>query len=123
MTLSETLRRRLRRPLFLWPVLALVLDLAVQRSSVRSPWLTMLPVIPMLLFVVALIQAIRHMDELQQRISVVSMSVAFVLSVFLTLTFIGLQRAGVYEPHWDDIGTYMLALWACAYAVLAWRYR
>ena len=101
----------------------MVLDLAVQRSSVRSPWLTMLPVIPMLLFVVALVQAIRHMDELQKRISVVSMSVAFVLSVFLTLIFIGLQRAGVYEPHWDDIGTDMLALWACAYAVLAWRYR
>jgi hypothetical protein len=123
MSLLQTVRRRLLRPLFFWPVLALVLETAAKRSSVRTPWWTLLPLLPMLLFLVALAQTIRRMDELQQKISVVSMSIAFVLSLFLALIFVGLHRAGLCQPQWDDFGTYMLALWACCYAALAWRYR
>lgn len=123
MSFAQAIRRRLFRPLFFWPVLALILELVVQRSSLRAPWWTLLPLLPMFGFMVAVARTIRRMDELQQRISLVSMSVAFLLSLLLTLIFIGLQRAGLYQPHWDEFGTYMLALWACSYTALAWRYR
>lgn len=115
------LRLRLTRPVFLWPALALILELLLHEDSSR--WLRLLPVVPMLLFVAALCRAIWRMDELQQRISVMSMSVAFVLTLVLTLLFAGLETAGLYSPHWNDLGTYMLILWACAYALSAWRYR
>ena len=117
------LRRRFARPTFRWAAIALILELLIQRSPERSSALALVPLIPMFLFIVSLVQAIRKMDELQQRISLLSMSVAFISTLVLTLVFFGLERAGLYFPRWDELGTYMLALWACAYAVLAWRYR
>ncbi len=123
MSRLQILRRRFARPVFWCAALALILELIVQHSAPRSQWLTLLPVLAMFVFVVFLVQAIRRMDELQQQISLLSMSIAFILTLVLTLAFVGLERSGFYAPRWDELGTYMLALWACAYAVVAWRYK
>ena len=123
MSRFPTLRRRFARPLFWCAALASILELLVQHSAAPSRWLTLLPLLPMFLFVGFLVQAIRRMDELQHRISLLSMSIAFILTLVLTLAFIGLERSGFYAPRWDELGTYMLALWACAYVVVAWRYK
>jgi hypothetical protein len=119
----SNLRRRLTRPLVVWPVVALVLELLVQRYDKMAKWLTLLPLVPMLLFIVELARNIRRMDEMQQRVSVVSMAIAFVLTLAVTLVFIGLERAHLWMPPWSDIGTYMLLLWGSAYLVTSWRYR
>lgn len=116
-------RKCLMRPLVLWPVLALVLELVMQRHAPVARWITLLPLAPMLMFVVELARTIRKMDELQQRISVVSMAVAFILTLALTLVFIGVQRAGMWTPPWNEIGAYMLLLWGAGYLVSSWRYR
>jgi len=116
-------RKRLMRPLVLWPVLALVLEWIIQRRAPAPKWVTLLPLAPMLMFVVELARTIRKMDELQQRISVVSMAIAFTLTLALTLVFIGVERAGVWTPPWNEIGTYMLLLWGAVYLVSSWRYR
>jgi hypothetical protein len=123
MNLVQALRRRLTRPVFLWAAAALSMEIVVNRSVAPPPWATLLPMVPMLGFIVALGVAVGRMDELQQRMSVLSMAVAFILTLVLTLAFISVERLGVYAPHWNDLGTYMLALWACAYALLSWRYR
>ena len=123
MNLVQALPRRLTRPVFLWAAAALATEILVKSSGAPPVWATLLPLLPMLGFIVSLALAIHRMDELQQRISVVSMAVAFVLALVLTLAFISVERLGVYAPHWNEMGTYMLALWACAYALLSWRYR
>lgn len=118
---------RFTRPVFLWSVAALILELVAQWAGRNGfpqyRWLELLPLVPMALFLVALVRAILRMDELQQRICLESIAVAFVLTLALTLVFIGLERADIYRVKWNELGTYMLFLWACAYVFSVWRYR
>lgn len=117
------LSKRFSRPVFLWAAAALVLEVMVERNGWTRLTLTLLPLVPMLGFIVATVRAIQRMDELQQRISLLSMSLAFLASVVVTLAFMGLERAHVYNPDWHELGTYMLALWGVAYVALRWSYR
>jgi hypothetical protein len=132
MTISESWLRRIRRPVFGWAVIALVAEVAVERAlgrqspSTRSAsrqLVALLPLIPLLVFMLALVRQVQHMDELQRKICLDSVVIAFVAT--LTLVFVGggLEQAGVYRPPWDEVGTAMMALWACANAYASWKYR
>jgi hypothetical protein len=106
-----------------------VLEQAVQ-WLLRHGWLsadlrflTLLPLAPMMFFLIAVAKAILRMDEMQRRIVLESIAIAFVLTLGLTLIFIGLERAQIYKARWDDLGTDMMFFWACAYIFSAWRYR
>lgn len=123
------MQSRLTRPIFLWSLTALVLEQAVQ-WLLRHGWLsadlrflTLLPLAPMMFFLIAVAKAILRMDEMQRRIVLESIAIAFVLTLGLTLIFIGLERAQIYKARWDDLGTDMMFFWACAYIFSAWRYR
>jgi hypothetical protein len=106
---------------------ALLTEFAVQplgNSDTRPPsWPAFLPVVPAIFFVVALFRAVRKMDELQKRICLESVFVAFILTLILAFVAAGLDRAGIYHAKSDALGTPMLFLWACAYIVSVWRYR
>ncbi len=114
---------RFARPVFLWPMAALLTDVMLQVWSPRAKWLALLPLVPMFFFIAALVGTIRRMDELQQRISQESAFVAYVLTQVLVLVFFGLERAALARPHWNDLGECMLILWACSYVLIARRYK
>jgi hypothetical protein len=122
-------RTRFTRPVFLWSMTALLTEVLVQwhfKHSANAPMLRMLallPLVPMVFFILALARTILKMDELQKRICLESLSIAFLLTLFLTLAFAGLERAGLHKAPWDDLGSYMLFLWACAYVFTARRYQ
>ena len=120
-------RSRLARPVFLWAMTAQLAELVIEglpRFGVTPPrLLTLLPVLPSLLFLFALVRAIQKMDELQKRICLESVYIAFIVTLLLTFVFAGLERAGIYRPAWDSLGTPMMFLWACAYVFSSWRYR
>ena len=127
MSLFSTISRRLRRPVFVWAMLALIAELAVERfGGGTHPWplsLTLLPIFPMLMFVVALFRSVRRMDEMQRQICLQSAYAAFLLTLLATLIFAALDRARLYSAHWDDVGTVMMFLWGCSYVFYAGRYR
>ena len=117
-------------PTFAWGVLALVLVFTsgwvLQHTAVGLNLrvaLALAPLVPAGLFVIALVRAIRRFDELQQRIYLESVAIAFVITVLLTFVFGGLQRAGLYTAKWDDIGNTMMAVWLLAYLINVWRYQ
>ena len=125
-TPSRTWRSRFTRPVFLWSMCALLTEFAVQwfgRMRLVPPWLTLLPVIPAVFFVAALFRAVQKMDELQKRICLESVFIAFMLTLVLAFIVSGLDRAGIYHAKSDLLGTPMMFLWACAYIVSVWRYR
>jgi len=128
MNTLQVCRTRFTRPVFLWAVAALVAEIAVD-SLASFGWqtaprlLVLVPLIPALLFLLALVQAIRKMDELQKRICLESAFIAFTLTLALTFVFASLERAGIYHPPGSDIGTFMMFCWACAYVFSTWRYR
>jgi hypothetical protein len=119
---------RFTRPVFVWALCAQLTEMTVEWLIKRSvvpahSWITMLPVVPTLLFVVALVRAVQKMDELQRRICLESVFIAFVFTIALAVVIAGLDRAALYHPKFDDLGTPMMGFWACAYIFSAWRYR
>ena len=127
MTFFSTLSCRLRRPVFLWALTALIAELAVERfGNEPHPWplyLTLLPILPMLFFVAALFRAVQRMDEMHRQICLQAAYAAFLLTLVATLMLAGLDRAHIYVAHWDDVGTTMIFLWGCSYVFFSWRYR
>ncbi|MGA9474435.1 MAG: hypothetical protein WBV36_18350 [Terriglobales bacterium] len=115
-------RSRLLRQVVIWPTIGLMVELVVNYSSVPR-WATLLPLVPMIFFIVALVRTILRMDELQKRICQESAFIAFVLTQILVLVFFGLERLGIAKPRWNDMGACMLLLWAIAYVFTARRYK
>src|SRR5262252_4832488 len=100
---SNSIRRsRFSHPVFLWAMAALLTWLGVQwlgdhaRLTPRLVWLPLVPLVLMFLFAGSAARMILKMDELQKRICVESLSIAFVLTLVLTGVFVGLEFAGLH---------------------------
>jgi hypothetical protein len=126
MTINRTFSSRFTRPVFLWAVAAALTELVATwlLAHTQGPrWLGLLPLLPYMCFFWALVRSVLKMDEMHQRISLESASIAFLLTLIITSVFGGLEQAGIGRAPWDEVGGFMLLLWAGAYAVSAWRYR
>src|SRR5437868_13432939 len=110
---------RFTRPVFLWALCAALTHIAVDSLGKMTHWsvasrLALLPVLPAIFFVVALVRAEQRMDELQKRICLESVFIAFMLTLVLAFLVAGLDRAGIYHSTSDTLGTPMMGLWAGA---------
>ena len=130
MSVVSSCRPRFSRPLFLWALAGQITQLAVQFFVGATPldqrlrFLMLLPLVPGAFFIGALVRTIQKMDELERRIILESIAVAFILTLALTFSLAGLQSAGLNYPSLrDEVGTLMLLFWACAYVFSVWRYR
>jgi hypothetical protein len=126
MTTNRTFPSRFTRPVFLWAVAAALTELLVIRLVVHRQvprWLGLLPVLPYMIFFAAMVRSVLKMDEMQKRICLESASIAFLLTLIITAFFGGIEQAGIGRPPWEEVGSFMMLLWAGAYAVSAWRYR
>jgi len=130
MAAAYSWRKRLTRPVFLWWVVAWTAEVTVEwlfrRGGLPSPvrpFLAFLPVPLWVFFVVAFVRTVRRMDELQQQIYLQALSLAFGLTLALTLLFAGLERAGIYRVAWSDVVSSLMFLWVIAYFFASWRYR
>jgi hypothetical protein len=120
-------RSRLARPVFLWVIAALLMDLILDAlpsvGFTPPPLMRLLPVLPALLFILASVRAVKKMDELEKRICLESVFIAFMLTLLLAFAFSCLEHARIYQPAWDRLGIRMIFFWACAYVFSSWRYR
>jgi hypothetical protein len=123
-------RSQFTRPVFLWAMAALLTWLGLLwlggRALLTARELTIgivASLLLMFLFAASAARMILKMDELQKRICVESLSIAFLLTLVLTGIFVGLEHTGLLKPKWDDLSSYMMLLWACAYVFSVWRYR
>jgi FtsH-binding integral membrane protein len=130
MTVNCNWAARLRQPVFVWGTAALATQLVVDwlfeyRHPRSLPWafLGFLPALMWILVIAGFVRAFLTSDELQQRIHLQAASIAFVLTVVLTLVFAGLARSGIYQGSWSDLGSPLMFLLLIAYVFSAWRYR
>ena len=126
MTTNRTFSSRFTRPVFLWAVAAAITELLVTWLVVHKQvprLLGPLPVLPYMIFFAAMVRSVLKMDEMQKRICLESTSIAFLLTLIITAFFGGIEQAGIGHPPWEEVGSFMMLLWAGAYAVSAWRYR
>ena len=126
MTVNRTFSSRFTRPVFLWAVAAAVTEILVTWLVVHKQvprWAGLLPAVPYMFFFAAMVRSVLKMDEMQKRICLESASIAFLLTLMITAFFGGVEQAGLGRPPWEEVGGFMLLLWACAYGFSAWRYR
>ena len=131
MTMSRTWLARMRRPAAVWGIATLVCEAAVTwMIAVQPPLpniirqaLVLAPRLTLLGFLGALVRMVTHMDELQKRISLESVFIAFVGSLALVFVFTGLGEAGVWRPRWEMLAPAMMAAWTVGYAYSSWKYR
>src|SRR5579864_4501099 len=129
MSANAPCRPRFSRPLFLWALAGLITQLALQYFVGPTPpdrlrFLMLLPLVPEAFFIGALVRVILKMDELQRRITLESIAIAFILTLTLTFVLAGLESAGVNSPSVrDEVGTLMLGFWAGSYIFSVLRYR
>jgi len=123
---SRTFSSRFTRPVFLWAVAAALTQLLVTWLVAHGQVprvVGLLPVLPYMIFFAAMVRSFLKMDEMQKRICLESASVAFLLTLIITAFFSGVEQAGLGRPPWEEVGSFMLLLWAFAYGFAAWRYR
>ena len=122
---------KMRRPAAAWGIATLICEIAVtwmttaesaQPSIVRHAFV-LAQSLMLLGFLGALVRMVTHMDELQKRIALESVFVAFVGSLALVFVFSGLGEAAVWRPRWDWIAPAMMAVWAIGYLYASSKYR
>ncbi len=96
------------------------------RGRECSPWrypIAILPVIPAILAMWAVIRGVRSLDELQRRIQFEAIIFSFLATCLLTLTWGFLQNAGL--PHADVlwVAPLLITLWGVGLGIAHWRYQ
>lgn len=90
-----------------------------------SPWrypLALLPVLPGVATLLAFVQRLRSMDELERRVQFEALGIAFAVTIVATLTYGFLENAGLPRLSAIWMTPLMMAGWGLATAVVSRRY-
>ncbi len=79
-------------------------------SSWRIP-MALVPVIPLVFALIAVIRGIRRMDEMQRRIQFEAVAFAFCAAILGSISYGFLENVGFPPINWIWIGAGMIALW------------
>jgi hypothetical protein len=107
-------------------VVTLMLAIFFIRAWPGSVWrfpVMLVPVIPAVYGLVAIMRFVRGMDELQRRVHLEGVAFAFATTVVVMLSWGLLERAGAPKLPTVWVATFMIALWGIGNYVAARRYR
>jgi hypothetical protein len=85
--------------------------------------IAVLPVVPMLVIPVFVVQVLRNLDELQRRIQLESLGFSFAATALISLTYGFLENAGLPHLSWILVWPLMSAFWIVGLFAARWRYR
>jgi flagellar motor component MotA len=111
--------------LLLYAVL-LVASLLWLKAGVDAPLkyaVAIMPVLPALGILLAVVQFCQAMDELQLRIQLESLAFGFAATAIATFTYGFLQNAGFPEVSWVWVWPVMAVSWMLGQLAARWRYR
>jgi hypothetical protein len=98
-----------------------LLDLGL--TGAQQIWSSLLAIIPAILFVVVIATAIAHLDEMQRRIQVEAIAIAFGGTASIVAVYTILGMAGVPYPNWGLLIVFMTLMWGAGKLWTMWRYR
>ena len=94
---------------------------AVDQEALRTA-IAVIPVIPTILGLVAIVRAIHRMDELERRVHFEAVAFAFAATALLTFTYGLLENVDFPRISFVWILPLMIALWALGQALARRRY-
>ena len=85
--------------------------------------ITLIPVIPTIFVIVAVMRALRNSDELQQKIQLQAVTFSAIVTGLITFTYGFLENVGF--PHLPSLFIFplMLALWGIGVGIFARKYQ
>lgn len=84
---------------------------------------SLLAILPAILFVLAIASAIAHLDEMQRRIQVEAIAIAFAGTAIFVSVYMLLGLAGVQSPDWGLLLVIMTFMWGVGKLWTMWRYK
>ena len=84
-----------------------------------------LPVIPSILYLLAVVKAVRALDELHRRIQLEAVAFAFVATLVLSLSYGMLQKSGFFRGwawNWEGIWGLMIVTWVAGQVIANRQY-
>ncbi len=108
----------------LLPISLLLIGSGRIESTVVKQLIALIPVIPFLFAMTAVINNVRQLDELQQQIHLESILITTLLTGGLSFSY-GLLEASELVPHLPAIwiAPFMIAVWGIVNAVITRRYQ
>lgn len=88
-----------------------------------SFWVSVIPVLPALMVTIAIIRRIFKLDELQQRIQLISFAISFAVVGLTTFTYGFLENVGVPHIPYVWIFPLMIATWGISNVIVARVYK
>ncbi len=97
--------------------------LAANPNSPWQIWISILPILPAIIATVAVIRAQVKLDELQQKVQLLSFAISFVIVGLTTFTYGFLENVGFPKIPFVWIFPFMIATWGIATPVIARLYQ
>jgi hypothetical protein len=104
----------------------LIVSITLLNTFPAGPWrvpVTLLPVVPLVFVMWAVMRALGRLDELQRRIQLEALGFGFAGTAFLTFTYGFLQNIGFPQVSWFFVWPVMAVLWLIGLAVASRKYR
>lgn len=109
----------------LYSILLMVSVLLLQRGAMAHGTRVAVAVLPMLagpLVAWAIVRQLRRLDELQRRIQLEALSIAFMAVAMLSMTYGFIENAGFPKLSMFVVWPFMAAVWLLASLALSARY-
>jgi len=106
--------------------LAIIFSISFLASNPETPWgvwVSVLPVFPAILSTIAIIRALRKLDELQQKIQLMSFAISFAIVGLSTFTYGFLENIGFPHIPYVWVFPFMIASWGLATPVVSIIYK
>lgn len=106
--------------------IVLIVSITLVQNNPQAAWrvpVAVAPVVPAFFALLAFVRALGRMDELQRRIQLDAIALAFGATAILTFTYGFLQNVGFPAISWIWIVPGMMVLYGLGSAFSAWRYR
>lgn len=104
---------------------AIFLSISLLAANPNAPWriwVSILPIVPAILATIAVVRALKRMDELQQRVQLMSFAISFAIVGLTTFTYGFLENVGFPHIPYVWIFPFMIATWGLATPVVARAY-
>jgi hypothetical protein len=109
--------------LFILGMFGYITLLDLNLPSAQQVLSSLLAIIPAILFILAIATAISHLDEMQRRIQVEAIAIAFAGTAIVVTVYVLLGLAGVPSPAWGLLLVIMTFMWGVGKIWTMWRYR
>jgi hypothetical protein len=126
--MSNTTKQYLRELLGSIAAYAVVLVISIQLltnnvgGAALRPVIALLPMLPALGVIAAIIRHLKRIDELEQRIQLEALAIAFMGTAFLTFSYGFLENVGFPHISWFAVWPIMAVLWLLGLLVARRRY-